>query len=120
MERSVVKLKLASVTLAGVALVMMIILGPVSSVATATQDAATATLFKTKCAICHGADGSGNTTKGKELKLKSLRSPEVQKMTDDQLLQMIMKGKEKMPPFEKSLGAEKCKALVAYVRTFKK
>jgi mono/diheme cytochrome c family protein len=107
MERSVVKLKLASVTLAGVALVMMIILGPVSSEATATQDAATATLFKTKCAICHGADGSGNTTTGKELKIKSLSSPEVQKMTDDQLLQLIMKGKDKIPPFEKSLGADK-------------
>ena len=120
MERSVVKLKLASVTLAGVALVMMIILGPVTSVATAPQDAATATLFKTKCAICHGADGSGTTTKGKELKIKSLRSPEVQKMTDEQLLQAITKGKDKMPGFEKALGADKCKALVAYIRTFKK
>ena len=119
MERSVVKLKLASVTLAAVALVM-IILGPVTSVATVPEDAATATLYKTKCAICHGADGSGNTTKGKELKLKSLRSPEVQKMTDDQLFQAITKGKDKMPSFEKALGADKCKALVAHIRTFKK
>jgi len=119
MERFVVKLKLASVTLAAVALVM-IIPGPATSVATVPQDAATATLYKTKCAICHGADGSGTTTKGKELKLKSLRSPEVQKMTDEQLLQVVAKGKNKMPGFEKALGADKCKALVAYVRTFKK
>jgi len=119
MERSVVKLKLAGVALAGVALVM-IIFGPVTSVATVPEDAATATLFKTKCAICHGADGSGNTTKGKELKLKSLRSPEVQKLTDDQLFQTITKGKDKMPSFEKSLGADQRKALVAYIRTFKK
>ena len=119
MERSVVKLKLASVSLAAVALVMTIF-GPVTSVATVPADAATAALFKTKCAICHGPDGSGKTTKGKELKLKSMRSPEVQKMTDDELLQTILKGKEKMPSFEKALGPDKAKALVAHIRTFKK
>ncbi|HMG33695.1 MAG TPA: cytochrome c [Blastocatellia bacterium] len=78
-----------------------------------------AATFKSKCASCHGADGSGNTPAGKSLKLKDLRSAEVQGMSDDQLYQIIAKGKDKMPPYEKSLGADTCKALVAYIRKLK-
>lgn len=73
-------------------------------------------LYKTKCASCHGADGSGNTATGKKLKVRDLRSAEVQKMTDAQLQAMIAKGKGKMPGYEKSLGADKVKELTAYVR----
>lgn len=76
--------------------------------------------FKSKCASCHGADGSGNTPAGKAMKLKDLGSADVQGLTDDQLLEIISKGKGKMPGYEKSLGADKCKELVAHIRTFKK
>ena len=31
-------------------------------------------IYAQKCASCHALDGSGNTAKGKELKLKDLRS----------------------------------------------
>ena len=72
--------------------------------------------FKAKCAGCHGADGSGNTAMGKKFKLRDLRSAEVQKQSDDQLFNIIAKGKAKMPAYEKPLGADKCKELVAYVR----
>ena len=72
--------------------------------------------YKAKCVACHGADGSGNTTAGKSLKARDLRSAEVQKQSDDQLFNLIAKGKGKMPGYEKTLGAEKCKELVAYVR----
>ena len=76
--------------------------------------------FKTKCASCHGADGSGNTAVGKAMKIRNLGSAEVQGQSDDQLFNIISKGKGKMPAYEKSLGAEKCKELVAFVRTLKK
>ena len=76
--------------------------------------------FKTKCASCHGADGTGSTPAGKAMKLKDLGSAEVQGLSDDQLLEIISKGKGKMPGYEKSLGADKCKELVAHIRTFKK
>jgi len=79
-----------------------------------------AATFKAKCASCHGADGSGSTTVGKALKCRDLRSAEVQGQSDAQLLAIVTKGKGKMPTFEKSLGADTCKALVAYVRTLKK
>jgi cytochrome c6 len=75
-----------------------------------------AATYKAKCVACHGADGSGNTAAGKSLKARDLRSAEVQKQSDDQLFNIIAKGKGKMPGYEKTLGAETCKELVAYVR----
>ena len=76
--------------------------------------------FKAKCTACHGADGTGNTPTGKALKVRDLSSADVQAQTDDQLYDIIAKGKGKMPGYEKSLAADKCKELVAYIRTLKK
>jgi mono/diheme cytochrome c family protein len=76
--------------------------------------------FKTKCASCHGANGAGNTAAGKALKVRDLSSSEVQAQTDNQLYGIVAKGKGKMPGFEKNLGADKCKELVAFIRTLKK
>ena len=73
-------------------------------------------VFKAKCAMCHGADGSGGTPVGKSLKIRDLRLPEVQKQTNAELTQIIAKGKGKMPPFEGKLSKEQIEQLVAYVR----
>ncbi len=73
-------------------------------------------LYKTKCAACHGADGSGNTAVGKKMNIRDFRSPEVQKQSDDQLFEIIAKGKNKMPAYEKSLQEAQIKELVAYIR----
>ena len=75
-----------------------------------------AALFKSKCAMCHAADGSGNTPMGKKLGIKALSAPEVQKLTDAQMQVTIVKGKGKMPPFEKKLAADQVKLLVAHIR----
>jgi len=75
--------------------------------------------FKAKCASCHGADGKGATPVGKALKLRDLGSAEVQGQSDDELLNIVSNGKGKMPGYEKTLGADKCKALVTFVRSFK-
>ncbi len=80
----------------------------------------TKTLYNQKCASCHGTDGSGKTAMGTKLNLKDLRSKEVQGMTDAKLLEVTSKGKGKMPGYEKSLGADKCKQLVGYVRELAK
>lgn len=72
--------------------------------------------YKAKCIACHGADGGGATAAGKAMKVRDLRSAEVQKLSDDQLFNVIARGKEKMPAYEKTLGADKCKELAAYVR----
>ena len=49
-----------------------------------------------------------------------LATSDNQGQTDAQLYDVIAKGKGKMPGYEKTLGADKCKELVAYIRTLKK
>jgi mono/diheme cytochrome c family protein len=77
-------------------------------------------IFKTNCVLCHGANGSGATTAGKALKAKDLRSPEVQKQTNAALIEVISKGKGKMPAFADRIEADDMKKLVAYVRQLAK
>lgn len=79
-----------------------------------------AQLFKANCTLCHGVDGSGNTPPGKAMKAKDLRSDEVQKQTDDQLTEVISKGKGKMPAFGSKFSADETKSLVAYIRQLAK
>jgi mono/diheme cytochrome c family protein len=73
-------------------------------------------LYASKCAVCHGNDGSANTAKGKELKVRDLRSPEFKKMSDAKALEVMLKGKGKMEGYEKTLGKEKVEQLLAYCR----
>jgi mono/diheme cytochrome c family protein len=77
-------------------------------------------LYKTKCAVCHGPDGKGETTVGKANKIRDLGSTEVQKQSDDELSGIVTSGKGKMPAYGKSLKPEQIKELVAYIRSFRK
>lgn len=110
--------KMLVFTLAISALALVILL-PTSSQATTVFDE-TSTLFKSKCSSCHGMDGKGTTAKGKELKVRAFNSPEVKALPDQKLLDVILKGKGKMEGFEKTLGKDKCQALVAYCRSLGK
>src|SRR5689334_1205043 len=82
------------------------------------QDAAA--LYKSKCAVCHGADGAGDTTMGKKLGVKDFRSPDVSKMIDAELFDVTKKGKNKMPSYDKKLTDEQIKDLVKYIRNLGK
>jgi cytochrome c6 len=77
-----------------------------------------AALYKTKCAPCHGADGSGNTPVGKSLHVKSLASAEVQKMTDADLTKVIHDGRGKMPAFAGKLSDAELTDVVHFIRSF--
>jgi len=77
-----------------------------------------AAIYKSKCAICHGADGKGKTATGKSLHVRDLGSPEVQKMTNEEMQKVIVDGKEKMPGFKSSLDQESLDAVIAFVRKF--
>jgi len=77
-------------------------------------------VFKAKCAMCHGADGSGNTTMGKNLKLRPLGSADVQKQTDAQLTTIVTDGKGKMPSYKGKLTPAEIAAQIAFIRTLKK
>lgn len=78
------------------------------------------TLFKTKCATCHGPDGKADTPAGKSMKIHSFSDPETKKMSDDELAAVIEKGKGKMPAYGKSMKPDEIKAMVAYVRSLAK
>lgn len=82
--------------------------------ARAQEDAAG--LYKSKCAACHAADGSGNTAVGKSMKIRDFRSPDVQKQTDAQLTEMITAGKGAMPSYKGKLTDDQMKQLVSYIR----
>ena len=96
-------------------LVVALLLAPSALAAGSAQD-----LYKSKCAMCHAANGSGDTAMGKKLGARDFASPEVQKQTDAQLIEITAKGKNKMPGYEKKLTDDQIKQLVAYIRTFKK
>jgi cytochrome c6 len=81
------------------------------------DQSAGADTFKAKCAVCHGADGGGNTPMGQKMKIRDLRSPEVQKQSDDEITAIIAKGKPPMPAYGKSLAAGDIRQLVAYIRS---
>lgn len=81
------------------------------------QDAAAGkTVFASKCVICHGADGAGKTSIGKNLNIKDLHSAEVQKMSDADLKEAISNGKNKMPPFKGKITDAQLGNVLAYVR----
>jgi glucose dehydrogenase len=75
-------------------------------------------LFKTRCANCHGADGSG-TRVGKGLGAPDLRSAEVQEQSDTDLADAVKNGKGNMPPFGDRLNATEINSLIKFVRTLK-
>src|SRR5262249_13477646 len=77
-----------------------------------------AALYKAKCAMCHGPDGKGETTMGKNLKVRNLGSEEVQKQKGEELEKVISDGKGKMPAYKGKLKEEEIDALVKFIRTF--
>jgi len=79
-----------------------------------------AATYKTKCAMCHAADGSGDTPTGKTMKVRDLRSDVVQKQTDVELTKIISGGKGKMPAYGKQMSTPDVAAMIAFIRTLKK
>ncbi|HVI81807.1 MAG TPA: cytochrome c [Chthoniobacterales bacterium] len=97
----------------------------VSSAGIAAAADASAT-WNTNCASCHGKDGSGATMMGKKLNIKDYRDAKVQAAFSDAEAARAIKegvktsGKETMKPFGGKLSDADVKALVAYLRAFKR
>lgn len=77
-------------------------------------------LYDANCAKCHGPDGSGNTTVGKAVGAKDLRSAEAKKLTDAEIATQIEQGKNNMPPFGGTLNKAQIQGLIPIVRDFSK
>ena len=73
-------------------------------------------VYKAKCASCHGADGAGTTPAGKATKARDFCSEEVKKETDEDWTAIVVKGKNKMPAYDKKLTDAEIKDVLAYIR----
>jgi cytochrome c553 len=74
-----------------------------------------ASLYKTKCAACHGADATGKPA----AKIPSLVSDDAKKASDDDLAKSVTE-EAKHPASVKSLPPDEVKAIVTYVRSLQK
>ena len=83
-------------------------------------------LYEKNCAKCHGSDGKGQTKMGQKLGIKDYTDAKVQAELKDEGATKAIKeglkdkeGKVLMKPAE-GLSDDDVKALVGYVRAFKK
>jgi mono/diheme cytochrome c family protein len=82
--------------------------------------------WEKSCTKCHGSDGKGKTKMGEKLGIKDYSDAKVQEaLKDDAMMKAIKDGvkdgeKTKMKAFGETLSDDEIKALVKYVRDFKK
>ena len=99
----------------------LIIVGSLVCAASLVSAADVAENWNKNCASCHGKDGTGNTVMGKKSGVDDYTDAKNQaKFTDADAIKSITDGKEKMKPFKEKLSADEIKALVTYLRAFKK
>jgi cytochrome c5 len=100
---------------------MFVILAISAGAVYAAGDAAAGkAVYDRACKNCHGAKGEGNPTMAKMMKveMKSLASADVQKQSDEDLKEIVTKGKGKMHPVA-SVTGKSVDDVVAFVRTLK-
>jgi mono/diheme cytochrome c family protein len=97
-----------------------IVLGCVGVPSTLRAESDPAKVYATNCALCHAANGSGDSAAGKALHAKDLRTAEVQAQSDAALAEIIGKGKGKMPAFAGKIPAVDLAKLATYVRDMAK
>jgi cytochrome c6 len=77
--------------------------------------------YKTKCLMCHGAGGLGDTPTGKALTVPAYNTPDVRKLSDADLTAIIKNGKNgKMPAFGAQLTDAQIKDVLTYIHTLQK
>jgi mono/diheme cytochrome c family protein len=81
-------------------------------------------IYNDNCAKCHGDDGKGQTKMGQKLEVRDYTDAKVQEsLTDEQAFKAVKEGLKKdgktlMKPYD--LPDDDIKAVIAYLRTFKK
>lgn len=96
-----------------------LLLAAFATVPAIAQDGGAA-IYKTKCAMCHGADGTGNTPVGKSMKVRSFKSDEDVKASDATLIKQTKEGVGKMPAYAGKLTDAQIQDVVTYIRTLQK
>ena len=90
-----------------------------ASAALAADAKARQAIYDKSCKSCHGADGTPNATIAKMMKvdMKDLKASEVQALSDEDMKEIISKGK--MKPV-KTVSGPAVDDVIAYVRSLKK
>lgn len=82
------------------------------------------TVYADNCAKCHGDDGKGQTKMGQRLEVRDYTDAKVQDaLTDEQAFKAVKEGLKKDGKIQMKaydLPDDDIKAVVAYMRTFKK
>jgi mono/diheme cytochrome c family protein len=73
--------------------------------------------YKSKCAMCHGADGSASTPAGKAMKTPAVATFAKESQAD--LIAIIKNGKGKMPAYAGKLTDPQIKDVVVYMLSLK-
>ncbi|HEV2679390.1 MAG TPA: cytochrome c [Rhodanobacter sp.] len=86
---------------------------------TGFAEGSAADTYKSKCAMCHGADGMASGPAGKAMKVPAITEA-VFKAPEANLIESTKKGKGKMPAYAGKLTDSQIKEVVAYMLTLKK
>jgi cytochrome c6 len=76
--------------------------------------------YKSKCQMCHAADGTGSTPAGKSTKVVPFNSPDVISKSDADLIAITKDGKGKMPAYKGKLTDAQITDVIAHIRTLQK
>jgi len=104
----------ARVRVAGTMLLTLLMAAP------AFAQGSAADTYRTKCAMCHGADGLATTPTAKNFKVVSFKDPTMVKATDAQLIASTADGKGKMPAYKGKLTDAQITDVIAFIRTLQK
>lgn len=77
-----------------------------------------AALYKSKCAMCHGATGTPSAGMIKAMGIKPVSDPAIQALTVAQISATVKNGKGKMKPIA-GLTDPQVSAVAAYFKTLK-
>lgn len=73
-------------------------------------------IYLDKCAVCHGADGTASTARGRKLRMKSVKETAT-KVKPEEMIKIVSDGKgADMDGYSKELSKDEIKALVDYYR----
>lgn len=81
----------------------------------AAEEVDGAAVYKARCAVCHGKDG---VPKGFAKDSAAFNDPAWKATTSmEQILEVVAKGRKKMPAFQNKLTPEEIKAVSAYIKS---
>ena len=100
--------------------VRLCIISVLASGAMCSAQGAGADTYKSKCQMCHAADGSGSTPAGKSTKAVPFSAPDIVSKSDADLVAITKNGKGKMPAYAGKLTDAQITDVVAHIRTLQK